>query len=169
MAVKNLITLDEYLGTSYEGTDREYVQGEVVERSVPTLDHSEMQARWVEIVYELKREGLPLRAFTELRHRLFPERVRIPDVAIFTGPRPEEQVPTIAPLVAIEILSPDDRATLILEKLQEYDAFGVPHIWMIDPAKKELYTYAHGTLSAVREFTIPEYSVTISHATIFTI
>ncbi len=169
MAVKTLITIDEYLGTSYEGTDREYVEGEVVERSMPTLDHSEIQARWVEIVYELKRQGLPLRALTELRHRLFLERVRIPDVAIFAGPRPEEQVPTIPPLVAIEILSPDDRAILILEKLREYDSFGVAHIWLVDPEKQELYTYTHGTLSAVREFTIPEYSVTISHATIFTV
>ncbi len=43
------MTIDEYLRTSYEGTDREYVDGEVVERSMPSLDHSEIQVRWIEI------------------------------------------------------------------------------------------------------------------------
>lgn len=167
MATKTMVTIDEYLRTSYEGTDREYVNGEVVERSMPSLDHSEIQVRWIEIFYDLKRAGLPFRAYSELRHRLAMDRVRIPDVAVFAGPRPEAQVPTIAPLVAIEILSPDDRMVLILEKLREYDSFGVPHIWLVDAEKKALYVYSQGTLSAVQEFTIPEYSVTISQATIF--
>jgi len=167
MATKTMVTLDEYLATSYEGTDREYVDGEVVERSMPTYDHGEMQMHWGVIVHGLRRQGLPFRAVSEVRHRVSSERVRIPDVAIFAGPRPEEQVPAIPPLVAIEILSPDDRMTQILEKLREYDDFGVAHLWLIDPLKKMLYVYSQGTLSAVQEFTIPEYSVTISHATIF--
>ena len=169
MAVKTLVTLDEYLGTTYEGTDREFVEGEVVERSMPTYDHGEMQMHWGVIIHELKRHGLPLRAVSEVRLRVSGERVRVPGVAIYAGPRPEERVPSIPPLAAIEILSPDDRMIQVLEKLREYDDCGVAHIWLIDPEKRELYCYADGNLIAVREFTLPEYSVTIAHETIFSI
>jgi Uma2 family endonuclease len=169
MATKAMVTIEEYLRTSYEGTDREYIDGEVVERSMHTKKHSAVQARLVEIFYDLRRVGLPFRSYPELRHRATERRVRIPDVAIFAGPEPEEDVPTIPPLVAVEILSSDDRMTQVLEKLREYDTFGVPHIWLIDPEKKELYVYQHGSLSAVRECSIPEYSVTITHGTIFDI
>ena len=136
---------------------------------MPTKKHSALQARLIEIVYDLKRAGLPLRAYPELRHRLTQTLVRIPDLVIFAGPEPEEDVPTVPPLVAVEILSPDDRATLVLEKLREYDHFGAEQIWLIDPEKQELYAYSHGILSQVREFVIPEYSVTISHESIFSI
>ena len=78
MAVKTLVTLDEYLGTTYEGTDREFVEGEVVERSMPTYDHGEMQMHWGVIIHELKRHGLPLRAVSEVRLRVSGERVRVP-------------------------------------------------------------------------------------------
>jgi len=169
MAVKTLVTLDDYLATSYDGTDREFVEGEVVERSMPNKKHSALQARLIEIVYDLKRAGLPFRCYPELRHRLSQSLVRIPDVVIFAGPEPEEEVPTVPPLVAVEILSPDDRATLVLEKLRDYDQFGAEQIWLIDPEKQELYSYSHGTLSQVREFVISEYAVTISHETIFSI
>ncbi len=169
MAVKTLVTLDEYLATSYEGTDREYIQGEVIERSMPTCDHGEMQMHWGVIIHALKLQGLPLRAVSEVRHRVSAERIRVPDVAIFAGPRPEGRVPTIPPLAAIEILSPDDRIMQLLDKLREYDSLGIAHIWLIDPEKRKLYSYSDGNIIAVREFTIPEYLVTISHETIFSI
>ncbi len=169
MAVKTLVTLDGYLGTSYEGTDREYVAGEVVERSMPTYDHGEMQMHWGVIIHELRRGGLPLRAVSEVRHQVSADRIRVPDVAIYAGPQPEGRVPSIPPLAAIEILSPDDRIVQLLEKLREYHEFGVAHIWLIDPEKRKLYCYTDGNVIAVREFTLPEYSVTISHESIFSI
>jgi Uma2 family endonuclease len=42
---KTLMTAEEYLRTSFEGVDREYVDREIVERPMPTYDHGEIQAR----------------------------------------------------------------------------------------------------------------------------
>ena len=42
-----------------------------------------------------------------------------------------ELVPTIPPFVAIEILSPDDRMTDVRNKLAEYRAWGVTHVWLV--------------------------------------
>jgi hypothetical protein len=42
-------------------------------------------------------------------------------------PREPGLVPDTPPLIAIEILSPDDLLTEVREKLEEYRAWGVPH------------------------------------------
>jgi len=49
-------------------------------------------------------------------------RFRIPDVVVVAGPMPEGPVTTAPPLVAIEILSPTDRAEELQEKIDEYPA-----------------------------------------------
>jgi len=43
MATRALIPVEEYLRTSYEGLDREYVDGEVIERAVPPFEHGLLQ------------------------------------------------------------------------------------------------------------------------------
>lgn len=78
-------------------------------------------------------------------------------------------MPTVPPLVAIELQSAEDSAALVLTRLQALEAFGVRYLWLISLEAQCLYQYKKEALNSVREFTIPEYSVTISHATIFTI
>jgi Uma2 family endonuclease len=54
------------------------------------------------------------------------------------------------PFIAIEILSKRDEMSDVLEKLAEYQDFGVPHIWLIDPRRKKAFTYGLGRLEEVR-------------------
>ena len=49
----------------------------------------------------------------------------------------------------IEILSRRDEMSDLLEKLDEYAAFGVPHIWVLDPRRRKAFTYANGCLREV--------------------
>src|SRR2546425_11746683 len=107
MSTKSAISLEEYLKTSFDGLDREYVDGEIVERTLPDLLHSETQWRLSGLIWDLSKT-LPFHGRTELRSRVAQTRVRIPDVSIYAGEEPTERVPTQPPLVAIEILSPDD-------------------------------------------------------------
>jgi Uma2 family endonuclease len=46
------------------------------------------------------------------------------------------------PFLCVEILSPDDTAVAIRAKVEEYFAFGVPYVWVIDPTPRrgEIYT-----------------------------
>jgi Uma2 family endonuclease len=89
----------------------------------------------------------------------------IPDVAVFWRSKPP-LVPIAPPLIAIEILSPDDRQAAVLEKLQEYRDWGVPHAWLVDPHSRRLYT-CDTSLTEVNSFTIPELNVTLGPADIF--
>jgi Uma2 family endonuclease len=53
------------------------------------------------------------------------------------------------PFVCVEILSPRDETSDLLEELDEYTALGVPHIWVIDPRGGEAFTYSSGRLEEV--------------------
>ena len=166
MATKPLITPEEYLRTSFDGPDCEYIDGEIVERNVGEKPHSKIQARLVEIVYEL-RKGKPVYALPELRLKLSETRYRIPDISIFAGQEPAENVPSSPPLIVVEVVSRDDRYTKILEKLEDYHAWGVPHIWLIDPWQRKLSIYGPEGLTAVSILRVPELNLTASPAELF--
>jgi hypothetical protein len=53
---------------------------------------------------------------------------------------------------------PDDRLTAVREKLEEYKAWGVPHVWLVDPHAKRLYMCDHG-LMKVSSLQIPELGI----------
>ena len=36
-----------------------------------------------------------------------------------------------------------------LEKLAEFEKFGVPHIWLVDPRRRKAFRYQAGSLNAV--------------------
>ena len=102
VATQTLIPIEEYMRTAYE-PDAEFVGGEIVERNLGENPHSAAQVRLVEIFYELRKKH-PVYCRTELRMRLAPARIRIPDVAIFHPKEPTELVPSDAPLVIVEIV-----------------------------------------------------------------
>src|SRR2546426_8028616 len=109
-------TLFRSLSMSFPDLDREYVRGEIVERSMPDLLHAKMQ---IEIGYRFRalRDSHRLFAYSDCRMRLAPDLYRIPDIAVFSGAEPDERVPSRPALVVIEIISPDDRYSDVLEKL----------------------------------------------------
>jgi len=164
MAAHTQFSVEQYLRTSFDGPDCEYVDGEVVERGMPNLPHSKAQKRLFTWFIGLEQK-LPLYCFADLRLRVRERRYRVADLAVFKD-EPVEHVPSSPPLVAIEILSPDDRFADVLVKLEEYRAWGVAHVWFVDPIGNKLYVYSAG-LGEVPAFRLPEYGVEISASEIF--
>ena len=165
VATQTLIPIEEYMRTAYE-PDAEFVGGEIVERNLGENPHSAAQVRLVEIFYELRKKH-PVYCRTELRMRLAPARIRIPDVAIFHPKEPTELVPSDAPLVIVEIVSREDRHTEIIEKFEEYRAWGVPNIWLADPWQRQLSVYGDNGLTAVGSLQLSEFGLEITAADIF--
>jgi Uma2 family endonuclease len=155
------IALAEYLTTSFEGTDREYVRGETVERGTPDYPHGRTQAEFG-AKFEHLRESHHLFGCFSTRMRLAPDLYRIPDIAVFAGSEPDEDVPSRPPLVVVEIISPDDRFSGVLEKLAEYRQWGVQHIWIVDPHRRTLATYDAGALLPASTLTLPGYPLEFS-------
>lgn len=146
---------------TFEDPEAEFVQGEIVGRSLPDYVHSRVQGR---LTYEFgsREKKFPLFAAPELRVRTAPASYRVIDLAVFAGTQPTGRVPTQPPLVAIEIVSRDDRHSDLVRKLEEYRVWGVRHIWLVDPLLKRLSVYTEAGLSAVSALALPEYELRIS-------
>ncbi len=85
---------------------------------------------------------------------IFPDRdtVRAPDVAFVRL----ERLPvlsrtfvTVAPDLAVEVLSPSDRLADALSKATMYLQAGVPLIWLIDPIRRTAMVFRQDTLPII--------------------
>lgn len=136
-----LTTIEEYLDTSFQDGDREFVDGAVVERNLGERPHSFVQGN---IVAYFRSHYPHLFVWPEQRVLTHGERrARVPDVCVTTAD-PGIDVFQEPPLIVIEILSKRDEPVDVLEKVAEYHAFGVPHIWVIDPRRKKAFQHDNG-------------------------
>jgi Uma2 family endonuclease len=133
MATATLISLEQYLATSYR-PDREYIDGEVVERNMGKWAHSRLQALLTGWFFQ-HEEDWHIQVATEWRTQVSSTRVRIPDL-ILVGREPQPDVLAAPPLLLIEILSPDDTYSEIQKRADDYQRMGVQTIWIIDPTTR---------------------------------
>jgi hypothetical protein len=59
-----------------------------------------------------------------------------------------------------------DRLTTVREKLEEYRAWGVAHVWLVDPHSRRMYTCDAG-LNEVERLAAPELGIEITAAQVF--
>jgi Uma2 family endonuclease len=83
-----------------------------------------------------------------------PDTVRAPDVGFLRRERlPVGDIPTDffagAPDLAVEVISPRDRLSDVLEKTKEYLAAGTQCVWVIHPRERTVTIYQHNTASPV--------------------
>jgi Uma2 family endonuclease len=160
-----LTTLSEYLKTSYH-PDRDYFDGEVQERNLGEFEHAAIQAFLTSWFFQ-HREEWQLQVLPEMRVKVGPERVRIPDVCLVARGQQPERVITRAPLAVIEILSPEDRVLRYNERLADYRHMGIRHVWVIDPASKTGYDCSTPAWLPVDEFRMPESPIFLQLAEVW--
>ena len=145
MGVGTLISVEEYLNTSYD-PDVEYVDGVLVERNVGDWLHSLVQRN---LVFHFTRKYPGVYAVPELRSKTGATRYRLPDICVLLEP-PKTRYLLDAAYLAVEILSEADSMTRMMEKLEEYERVGVANIWVIDPRLRTMAFYAGAALHEVR-------------------
>ena len=149
MGTATLVSVEEYLRTSFPDADREYIDGRIVERNVGEVDHSDLQtaiAHYLRTHYKGR-----VWAGVEVTVQVKEKRFRIPDVTVMLGSKPDERIIRKPPIVAVEILSPDDRAGYLEEKINDYLVFGVPYIWVINPETRCAYIHTPDGSHEVRD------------------
>jgi Uma2 family endonuclease len=160
------MTADEFLEFTQrpenDGRWFELVRGEVIELPSPTKIHGVVSAN---VAFELgvyvrriRRGYITTNDAGTLLER-DPDTVRGPDVAYFVDanrfkdlhPKYGEQ----PPILAVEVLSPDDRFKRVLAKIEDYLNNGVQLVWLVDPEGQTVRVYRLGqltvTLSAAQE------------------
>ena len=141
MGTKALMDVAEYLHTSFDGPDCEYLDGEVVERNMGELPHGDVQGNLYHALRQLRRK-LGIRVVPEIRVQISPQRYRVADVAVWRDDNIGSSIPTLPPFLAIEILSPEDRMIRMTPKIQEYLSIGVEWVWVIDPEEQSALCYS---------------------------
>jgi Uma2 family endonuclease len=149
MSTATRVSLEEYLATSYR-PDRDYLDGEVVERNVGEFEHSDLQGELVHL-FRKNGERWAVRALPEQRVRVAAKRYRIPDISVIERGVPKEAVLTSPPLICIEVLSKDDSLNSMQERIDDYVAFGVPNIWVLDPVAQRAWTCKGNALHPVSD------------------
>lgn len=142
------LTLEAFLALPDTKPAQEYSQGTITRKPMPKAKHSRLQsrlARTIDLVAEEKKIAL---ALTELRCT-FRDRSIVPDIAVLRWqnlPRDEDgdigDNVNRPPDWIIEILSPDQSVTLVMEKIIFCLEQGTELGWLIDPAVKAITVFA---------------------------
>jgi Uma2 family endonuclease len=139
MATGPLVSLEEYLHTSYH-PDREYVDGLVLERILGEFDHSSLQTALGAYLFG-HQKSWKMRALMGQRVHVQPTRIRVPDLCVLLEPGPFDQIIRTPPFICIEILSKNDTIDSMQERIDDYLAFGVRYVWLINPRSRRAFVY----------------------------
>jgi Uma2 family endonuclease len=133
------VSIEEYLNTSYR-PDCDYIDGELLERNVGEWDHSRLQMLLSR--YMSNREtDWGIVVVPEQRVQVKAKRFRVPDIIVVSAPAKGTPIVHEPPLLCVEILSRDDRMREMQERVDDYLAFGVPCVWVLDPRARRGFIY----------------------------
>lgn len=139
MSVATAVPVAEYLNTTYR-PDCDYLEGELLERNVGEWDHGRLQGLLFAYFLGLEKQ-YGIAAATDVRVQVKARRFRVPDVTVVRGGRPAGPIVTRSPLLCIEILSPRDSFAEMQERVDDYLAFGVSFVWVINPKNRKAFVY----------------------------
>ncbi len=144
------LSLEEFLQLPETKPASEYIDGRIYQKPMPQGKHSRLQTRFsTEINQRMESERLGC-AFTELRCT-FAGRSIVPDISVFSWERiprtasgEVENAFTIHPDWVIEILSPDQRITRVINNILFCLNNGTNLGWLIDPEEKNVIIFQPG-------------------------
>lgn len=147
------ITADELLEMPDDGIRRELVEGELREMTPAGFQHGRIAGNIAgELRNHVRAHDLGVMATAEAAYRLSvdPDTVRSPDVSYVRRERIEELGdPTGfwpgAPDLAVEVISPTDRYSEVLEKVGDYVDAGTPLVVVVDPPARSVTVYRSRT------------------------
>jgi Uma2 family endonuclease len=146
-----LITAEEFAAMEDDGNLYELVKGELIEMSRAKPRHGFVCSKFDRKVgnyVEDKKLGWSFTCDTGVITERDPDTVRGPHICFYSlarMPAIPDNYSEQASDLAIEVLSPDDRASDMRDKVREYLAAGVRLIWVANPEDRTVRVYA-GTM-----------------------
>jgi Uma2 family endonuclease len=146
--VESITTADQLFQASDLGRC-ELLRGELVMMSPAGSKHGLIALRLGGLLLDFVESrglGVVLGAETGFRIASDPDTVRAPDVAFIrkeriSGGLPDGYFPG-PPDLAVEVLSPNDRASEVLAKVQDWLGAGSAAVWVVDPKTETVMVYS---------------------------
>jgi Uma2 family endonuclease len=146
-ATQKVTTLEEFLALPETKPALEFIEGEIVQKTMPKGRHSRLQGKLCAAINQVAEAQKIAYAFPELRCT-FGNRSIIPDVAVFLWNRipftPEGEVPDnfeIPPDWTIEILSPEQKPNKVIGNILYCIQQGCRLGWFIDPDDRSILIF----------------------------
>ncbi|MGB5592830.1 MAG: Uma2 family endonuclease [Crocosphaera sp.] len=143
------LSLDDFLEKPNidESPTWEYINGEMIQKPIPQGQHSKLQYKLCETINQVVETSNIAYALPELRCN-FGDRSIVPDVSIFYWERiPLTEEGEIAnqfnsfPDWTIEILSPNQKQTKVIDNILHCLQHGSQIGWLIDPDDKSIFVF----------------------------
>jgi Uma2 family endonuclease len=152
-----LMTAEELERLYIPGKITELVRGRLIVREPPGTNHGKIAATLCVLVWNFVRRenlGAVFAQDTGFKIESDPDTVRAPDVAYLSNERlgtvARRGYAPVAPDLAAEVLSPDDRAGEVLTKVGAWLSAGTKLVWVVDPDREEVRVYRpDGSLTVV--------------------
>lgn len=143
-ATKTLMTADELLQMPKDGYRYELIEGELKRMSPGGYKHGVTIGRFtgrLQVYVEDNNLGEVCGAETGFLTSTNPDNIIAPDVAFISNQRASQitnpdSYSTIAPDLAVEVISPSETPKNIQKKVDKWFAFGVIVLILIDPKKR---------------------------------
>ncbi len=174
MGTKALMTVEEFAQLSANETeDYELVEGELILLSSGTIRHNKLRDLLGHLLWAYFKARAIGEAIGEVDCQLSDDTVRRPDLAIFLGEHfrqlDQNRIPVpFAPDIAVEVLSPSEKAIDVNRKIREYLGAGCQEVWLVDDANGELFVHAKSGIrvlagpEALETPLLPGFAVTVA-------
>ncbi len=161
------VSIQEYLAMEFEH-DCEYVDGRIEERDLGEFEHAYVQGILITL-FNNHREDWGVFALPEQRVQTQNTHFRVPDITILREGTKREAILTHPPLLVIEVQSSDIPLRKTEVKAGEYLAFGIEHVWVVDPYARVAYRGTPAGLELVRsgELEVPGTPIRVSAGELF--
>lgn len=159
-AAPRLIPIEKYLHRTYR-PDRDYVDGVLVKRRLGRFDHSNFVGALVAYLFTREKQW-NVRTLISLRIQTSETRIRVADVCLLSRDAPKEQIPTVPPVLCLEVLSPQDRWLEFERHVRDFLRMGVPAAWVFDPSGRSILEYTSSGRRRVTEETLALAGTAIS-------
>jgi Uma2 family endonuclease len=139
-----------------------------LERKSGEWDHGRLQLVLGAWFLQHEREW-NIRVVIECRMKTSATRYRVPDLTVVSGDAPAERVRSVPPLLAIEILSPEDRVLAYQQRFRDFQTMGVRNAWVLDPLERRAWVVnlANGSMIPATELKIPGTDIHVPLPDIF--
>ena len=153
------MTAEELLRLNLPNKRTELVRGVLVVREPAGYQHGDVAMRLAAAIFthvQARGLGRVFAAETGFTLARKPDTVRAPDVAFISTARLPDPPPRgfaeLAPDLAVEVLSPDDRPGEVLAKVADWLNAGARLVWVVDPVRVLARVYrADGSESMLDE------------------